>query len=690
MGLITEYPFWFIGFCLLLGAFYSFILYVRTDKETLPSWMLWLLAGFRFLSIFLISFLLLAPLIRQKINSVEKPVIIIGQDNSESVILTRDSAFYRKTYPEEIRIFAEKLKKKYEVSEYTFGNRLTEGLETNFSNTMTDISSFFSEISSRYYNRNVGAVILASDGIYNYGTDPFYTCRDLPFTIYTVAMGDTSDVRDLYIRECHYNRQIFVGDHFPVQVQIGANHCSGEMINAVIRKDDKIIQSRILPVEGSRFTTEVNFLLDAGEKGWHKYVVELSPLNKEVSQVNNRLEIFIEVQDIRTRILLLCDAPHPDIGSIRQALEKLNKYELIERRTDEFLVSPDTADLVILYQVPSIYGPRIPEEVVSKFPATLFVLGSQSDFPAFNRLKTGMLLSSSQFSFSESYPVLNETFSLFTIDPSDKKVFAEFTPLQSPFAAYESAPLTDVLFYQKIGNVTSRFPLICFTQDAQFKKGYIFGENFWRWRLSDYMQTHTHTSFDLLLQKIVQYLSIQTDRSFFRIKHKAQLTENEPVEFEAELYNKSYELINNREITLIIKDENGNKYPFSFAPTGNSYYLNAGSFQPGVYTYEAGVAADNTRYEKSGLFVITPLNLEAVDLKADHQLLFRIASAHGGRMYFPLQLDMLAEDLVNSGEIHSIAFQQQIFSDMIGNIWLFILIVGLLSAEWFIRKFSGL
>jgi len=628
-------------------------------------------------------------LIRQTVKTVEKPVIIIGQDNSGSVSLTHDSIFYRQTYPKEIRIFLEKLRKKYDVREYSFGNKLVEGLETSFTNSLTDISVFFSEISTRYSNRNVGAVILASDGIYNYGADPFYTSREMPFSVYTIALGDTSDNRDLYIKECRYNRHVFLGDHFPVKIQIAADHCQDELVEVILKKGGTALQSKIVPVKGSRFSTEVTFTVDAYEKGWHKYSIELTPLKGEESQINNRQELFIEVQDIQTSILLVYDAPHPDIGAIRQALEKLNKYKVIEQRTEEFLGAPDTADLVILYQVPSIKGLRLSENVVSKIPAVLFVLGSQSDLPAFNRLKTGMLLSSSQVLFSESYPVINETFSLFTIEPASKKTFAEFPPLQSPFGTYETAPLTDVLFYQKIGNVTSRFPLICFTQASDHKRGYIFGENFWRWRLIEYLQVHTHSSFDELVQKIVQFLSVRADKSFFRIKHNTQFTENEPVEFEAELYNQSYELINDKEITLIIKDEHGTNYPFSFSATGNSYYLDAGSFQPGVYTYEANVRDNITRYRKSGFFVILPFNLEAVNLKANHQLLFRLASAHGGKMYLPSQLDKLAEDLITSGDIHTITYHQRIFSELIGNVWLFILIAGLLSTEWFIRKYSG-
>jgi len=690
LGLSSEYPFWTIAFCLLLGALYSFFLYAYTGSQSLPQVTRWALAVFRFLSVSLISFLLLSPLIRQIVRSVEKPVVIIGQDISGSLVMNRDSAFYKTEYLRKIQDVSDKLKKKYEVKEYTFGERVSEGFPAGFPAGLTDIASFFSEISNRFVNRNVGAVILASDGIYNYGADPFYASRDLPFPVCTVLLGDTLDARDLYIRQCVFNRQVFTGDQFPVQVGLGADLCPGENIHVTVSKDGTILQSKNLTVSGSRYMAESAFLLDAGAKGWHKYMVELSPLPGEISTVNNRREFYIEVQETRLRIVVICDAPHPDIGSLRAALGSLDKYELTIRRTEDFLTSTDTADLMIMYQVPSLHGPAIPSSVVSRFPSALFVLGSQSDIPSFNKLGTGILLSSARISFSESYPLWNEAFSLFTVSPQDRKIFAEFPPLQSPFAAYETPPMTDVLFYQKYGNISSTLPLICFIRDHDRKCGFIFGENFWRWRLTDFEQNQSHQAFDILFHKIIQYLSVHPDRDFFRIRHKSQFPENETVEFEAELYNPSYERINDQEIGIRIEDAEGNVYPFTFSPAGDSYYLDAGAFHPGLYTYKAWVSEGGAGYEKKGLFVISPLNLESVNLKADHHLLSRISAATGGSAYPLLRLDSLVEDLLHSGEIHTIVSMQQTYTELIGNFWFLLCILCLLSAEWFIRKYTGL
>ncbi|MFH1296517.1 MAG: hypothetical protein ABIJ04_04495 [Bacteroidota bacterium] len=690
MGLLTEYPLWFILLCLLLGATYAFFLYFRADKESASPWLRWIMAGFRFLGVFLISFLLLSPLIRQQLTSIEKPVIIIGQDNSQSLVLGRDSAFITGEYLEKLKELVTELEGSYDVRTYSFGEEVSSPMKKDFKDKFTDISYFFSEITNRYLNRNVGAIILVSDGICNLGADPYYIARDLPFPIYTIALGDTTDHRDLSVKKVLHNPQIFLGDEFPIEIQIDAIHCEGERISLSVKEKNKVIRTFDVTVSGDRFSRQIPVLLEAKEPGWHRYSIELAPLEEELSPDNNRRDIFIEVLDVRTKIVLVYDAPHPDLGVLREALEGNEKYEVVERSSEEFLLAADSAALVIFYQVPSLHGSRISESVMTQLPSALFVLGSQSDIPAFNLMNSGLILSSSRVTYSESYPIIHEAFPYFTINQALIRLFSQFSPLQSPFGDYQYSPLTEVLANQRINGVTTRFPLICFIQTADQKRGFITGENFWRWRLTNFTQTGDHLAFDGLMQKIVQYLSVRQDRSFFRVKLKPEFLENEPVEIEAEVYNQTYELINDPDVTLMITDESGNNYPFTFGQTGSTYFLRAGAFPPGVYTYRAEVISGKDRYEKMGSFVVIPVNLESVNLTANHNLLFRIAESHRGKLLHPDELSTLPEILKQNEEIHAISYVQKIFSELINAPWVFLLILAFLTGEWALRKYTGL
>jgi len=690
LGLLTDYPAWFILFCLFLGVVYAFFLYFRSDKESTAPWLRMLLAFLRFTAVFLISFLLLSPLIRSRLTTIEKPIIVIGQDNSQSLVLSPDSAFTRGEYLGQLHELINQLSSTYEVRTYSFGERVTSPMDSGFNEKRTDIGRFFKEISSIYENRNLGAIILASDGIWNFGTDPYYAAKDLAYPVYTVVLGDTSVRRDLKIAQVGFNQNVFLGDDFPVEIQVDATHCDREDATLTVMENGKIVASSQIQIRGSRFSRLIQLMLDAKESGWHRYSIRLTPVGQEVTWENNRQDIFIEVMNRRTNVMIVQESPHPDIGALRGALGHNDKYEVVIKTPEEFLLSDDTADLTIFYQVPSRLGIRIAASKVAQLPSALFVLGSQSDITAFNKLNTGMNLAVSSESYTESYPSINDAFPYFTISQSLTKLMPQWSPLQCPFASFQLSSMTEVLTYQRINGITTQFPLISFVQTADRKRGFITGENFWRWRITDFVQAGDHQTFDELIQKIVQYLSVKQDKSFFRISLKSEYLENEIVEIHAELYNKSYELINKPDASLVITHEQGDSYPYSFGQTGSIYYLRAGTFSPGVYTYAASVTNGPDHYEKKGAFVVTSLNLEAIDLQANQSALFRIAESHRGKLLHPDELNQLPELLKHNMEIHSIAYEQKNYSELIGSVWMFLLILGLLTAEWALRKYSGI
>ncbi len=218
MSLLIEYPLWFLLFCFLNGAAFSFGLYYRRRNTSENFIVLAGLVLLRFLSVSLITFLLLTPLIRKTIRQLEKPVIAIGLDGSQSVVSSADSAEVRKSLVNDLRNLSHELSDRYEVALYTIGRNVSPGLQKDFSAKHTDISGFFDELQSRYANRNLGAVIIATDGIYNKGTNPYYAAQKLNVPVYSIALGDTSLHRDVLIRSVSVSKQVYLGDQFPFEI----------------------------------------------------------------------------------------------------------------------------------------------------------------------------------------------------------------------------------------------------------------------------------------------------------------------------------------------------------------------------------------------------------------------------------------------------------------------------------------
>jgi hypothetical protein len=692
LNIVTEYPAWFIILCVLLGVIYTGALYYKNRKEEFSLLTTRFLAAFRFLSITLIAFMLLSPMFRSFFRNYEKPLIIIAQDNTESINIGEDSAWFNDEYPEKIAAMIAQLEHNYTVRTYSFGDEVSEGLDFDYKGKQTDISALFDEVLTRYANRNVGAMLLASDGLYNKGINPVYSSGRIKFPVYTLALGDTSIHKDLFLRRVNFNRIAFLGNMFPIEVTIGANMCAGQSSLLTVSSGGSTLFSKNIQFETNHYSENVEILLEAKTPGMQRYRINIRPLEGEISIVNNTQDIFIEVLDTKQKILILSEAPHPDIAALKEAIESNQTSEVTQSVFDRFTGNIREYNLLILHQLPSARFDvsNIIREAGNNEIPILYVLGTQSSVTRFNTINTGMQIVASSALFNEAKPALNMDFSLFTIADDTRNAIEKFPPLTAPFGEIKTQMSVNTLFYQQIGSLVTGYPLVMFNDDAtNMKTGVIAGEGLWRWRMTNFQQNENHNAFNELFSKTVQYLSLKTDRSYFRVSGENNFLENQPVILDAEVYNQSYELINTPEVEITIKNSSGDSYPFVFGKTANAYQLNAGVLPVDNYTYTASVRVGENLYRYQGEFSVSPLNIEAMNIIADHNLLFRIAGRHYGKMIYPSQVEEFPQMIESRDDIRTIIFTEKRFNELINLFWVFLLIMALLSTEWFIRKRSG-
>ena len=95
--------------------------------------------------------------------------------------------------------------------------------------------------------------------------------------------------------------------------------------------------------------------------------------------------------------------------------------------------------------------------------------------------------------------------------------------------------------------------MMAFGADKGRKVGFVVGEGLWRWRLYDFQLNGNHEAFDELIQKIIQYLALKENEDNFNVYHPALFQETDNIEFTAELYNDSYQLVNSPDVSIRIK-----------------------------------------------------------------------------------------------------------------------------------------
>ena len=92
---------------------------------------------------------------------------------------------------------------------------------------------------------------------------------------------------------------------------------------------------------------------------------------------------------------------------------------------------------------------------------------------------------------------------------------------------------------------------------------------------------------------------------------------------------------------------------------------------------------------KKGTFLVKEMKIEFLNSVANHQILRSIAKQSNGEFYFNNELNQLADNLLQRDDLVTVVYQEKTFDDLIDYKWLFVLIVLLLSIEWFMRKYHG-
>lgn len=693
-GLSFSYPSWYVVFCLLAGLAYALVLYYRdsTFRERLP-WLHRALGVARFITVSLLCLLLLSPLLRSMQTETRKPVVVLAQDVSESVGLALpDSTAYRNSW----NALRDKLSAEYDVQSISFGDEVKEGSDAPFTAKKTHIAKALQYIYDLYGNQNLGAVILASDGIYNQGANPVYADIKLNAPVFTVALGDTTRQRDLSLSRVFHNRVVYLGDQFSIQVDVAALNAAGSStvltVAKVEGKGSQTLRQETINIDRSDFFTTREILLDADKGGVQRYRLTLSPLNGEENKVNNSREIFIDVLDAREKILILANSPHPDITALKQSLTTSRNNEVEIAYAEGFNKDIKAFDLIILHQLPSVRFDLSAtlNAIREQGKPVWYITGEQTNFQRFNQIQNLVKISSSGQSTNEVQARIAEDFSLFTTDEKLARSITSFPPLVAPFGEFTTGGNVSVFLQQRIGRVDTRYPLLLFADQQGSRAAVLCATGLWQWRLFDFLESENHQRFDDLLGKIVQYLSVKDDKRRFRVLlPKNIFDETESITFDAELYNESYELINTADANLTITDGEGKEYSFTFNKTGRAYTLSAGVLPVGTYQYKASVNTGSETLSFQGQFSVQPIQLEKYVTTADHGMLGLLSKRYGGEQLYPADLDKIPGMLSGRSTLKPVIYSTLTTRSVINFKWLFFLLLGLLSMEWFARRYFG-
>ena len=691
-----SYPTYFLIFCVIAALLYAVSLYWKSShfkdsKARLPFG----LGLLRFFSVGLIAFLLLMPFLKHLIESQQEPIILIAEDRSQSITATMDESSVN-AYKSDMDALVQSLSDKYEVKRFNFGQEVRAGVMDSFNDQSTNISSQIEYFENQFADQNIGAIVLATDGIFNEGSSPAYVNSKFKSPIHTVALGDTTIKRDLLIKNILNNRVAYFGDVFSMQVDVQAFNAAGSGSKITVSKiaggQESQLKSENFNIGTNNFFKTFEFKLNASDVGNVKYRIRLAGITDELSRSNNVRDTYVEILDARQKILILANAPHPDLATLKKVIERNKNYEVEIRMASKPTPNLVQYDIVMLHNLPSKTNNIDPivSTLKSKKISTIFMVGNQVNLGEFNKDQEALKISGNVSSMNQVQAIWKSGFNAYKIDEQLKASLTKYPPLDALFGEYTPGAKAEILLNQKIGKVETNYPLLCYSETNNWKTTVFAAEGIWKWRLYEYQQYQNDDKLFELVNKMIQYSSKKDDKRKFRsFVSKNVFKENEDVLFDAQLYNSNYELDNSADVFLTLKDNQGNSYDYNFSKTNNYYSLNAGVLAEGTYNYTAKTNYNGVELKSAGSFAVQSIQKEQYDLTARHSMLNSLSEKYGGKLYYPNEISTLGTDILGAESIKPVIYQRNKTESLLNNKWLFVLAGFGLLLEWFLRRFYG-
>lgn len=667
---------WAIAIILSAGA--AWWVY-RADKKRATPYP-WLTATLRGIVVFLALLLLLAPVISITNNETQKPVVVFVQDNSSSIAtaLGKDSS----TYKQNTQSLIDKLSGDYKVITWNLnGNTAADSLFC-YTSQSTDLSKALENVQEYYGAQNLGAVVLATDGKYNQGSNPLFQQLSLQSPLYTVGIGDSSRQKDLRIAQVYSNKTVSLNSNFEIRADIIATLCNGYSNSIQLTEGGQVVATAPQSINSNQYDRTVSFSIKAAKAGLHHYTIIAPTADGEQNTANNRRDVFVEVVDEQKKILIAAAAPHPDIKAIQEALSALESYKVTVAMANE-IPSMQEYKVIILHQLPSQFLNNSRDIATMRKPVW-YILGSQTNPAAAMQLPSPVQMSINPLASVDRYPAYNVAFNSFSVPQNMQAVMDKMPPLSVPQGNIQAQPNADVLFRQRDGEQQPLWVL----QQGNPSTAITTGEGIWRWRMYEYKNFNTHNTIDECIRQTVSFLAANSNEKPFYIQlPKYVWSDQENISMNAYLLNATNQQVNTADVQLVITDTSGKKQNFNFEKSGSSYRLNTGIWPAGTYNYATRVVYNGTTYTASGSFVVEHMPLEQMETGADYNMLYTLAKKYNGGFVPAASITSLADSIKKNTNIKPV-IQSNIQSVPLVDWKLyFLLIIIFAVAEWLLRKY---
>lgn len=635
----------------------------------------------RFITVFSILLLLINPKFEKTTFFIEKPQLVIAIDNSNSIKHLQQDA-KAKTVIETISQDKE-LNNKFNLSLFTFGENFKILDSITFDENQTNINNAFQELSQIYKESNA-PTILISDGNQTFGSDYEFIYKTYTQPIYPIILGDTITYNDLKIEQLNVNKYAFFKNKFPVEAILVYNGHDSINSRFNITKGSQVVYSANVSFTQTNNSKIINFTLPADEVGTNTYKITLDPIDNEKNTINNYKNFAVEVIDEKTKIAIVSNFPHPDLGALKKSIESNEQRSVTILNTNEILSQIDDFKLVIIYQ-PNNNFKNFFNILNAQNKNRFIIVGPKTELNFLNATNNNYSIELTNQ--TEEYQAeLNLNYTPFAIEDID---YNSFPPLFSNYGSISFTVPFETILNKTINGISINEPLLATFEAQGRREGVLFGENIWQWRAQSFTNSKTFVAFDNFMGKLIQYLASNQLRKRLNVEFESFYYGNNDVLIRAQVFDKNYNFNPREALTITVVDKNTQEEKvFPLVLKNNYYQIDLNSLPASEYSFT--IRASNENLSQTGNFQILEYNIEQQFLNANVTKLQRLATNSQGSSFFINDTESLIPNLLNDNRYVPVQKSHKIIVPLIDWKYLLMIIILSLSIEWFLRKYNGL
>jgi uncharacterized membrane protein len=693
----------------------------------------------------LLLILLMRPVIVVPSIIPKSTSVAILADDSRSMQLADENGRSRIDAAREIlsnrHQFAHGLDEKFKVGLYGFATnavKLKDANELKAEGGATDIVNALREAVKDSSAAALSAVVLVSDGGANTSRDLAAELRELKaksIPVFTVGVGNPARFKDAEMSRVTTPRRVLTGSAVIADALVRLNGYGATKIALAISEDGRALKTQQFEVKGGEAET-LTIEFTPTTPGAHRYTFEVKPLDGETTLENNAQDTLIEITNDHPKVLYIEGEPRWEYGFMRKALTK-NEKNLI-------LVSAlRSADGKFYRQ-----GVESGGELTSGFPTTdeeLFsyqgvIIGSvEANFFSYDQLKHleqfaarrggGVLAIGGQRSFDAGKFANTPMADLLPLQLNDQieepemqvvsnykasltargrthavtrlnedrnlsaKAWEELPPITIPEILTTAKPGASVILEARNTGDRSRVaPLLAEERYGRGRTLALTTNDTWRWRMELPSQNNAHETF---WRQLLRYLVSAAPRQYEVAAERDVYAKGDVATLRGEVNDKKFNPLTDAQVVARVTKPTGAtieiplKINFSEQAGGpaTDYRSEFTPDENGVYQVEMTARRGATVLgEAKSSFFITDRTREFHDAAQNVELLKRVAAETGGK-YFALGN---ANDLLDEITLLEGKNSERVSKDLWDMPINFLLLIGLASAEWFLRKRKGL